>query len=106
MTGIGVDGGLVGGYYRPGWFVAAELGADWAATTHVDHSNLYRTSVYDGARDGWYSGPDDGNFRYGLQSGASFGQYDLVLRAGQMLTAHGGKPLLPFYATVAFNTKW
>jgi hypothetical protein len=106
MTGIGADGALTGGYYARRWFAAAELGADWEATTHVAHSDAYRTHAYANARDGWYSGPDDGNFRYGLQAGASIGRHDLVLRAGQLRTARGSKPLLPFYGTLAFNTRW
>jgi hypothetical protein len=106
FTGIGADGSVIGGHYARHWFVAGELGVDWEATTHVNHSDLYRSAAHAGARDGWYSGPDDGNFRAGLQGGASLGRHDLVLRIGQLRAARGSKPLLPFYATVAFATRW
>jgi hypothetical protein len=47
-----------------------------------------------------------GIIRYGVQAGASFGRHDLVLRAGQMVDAGGEQPVLPFYGTLALNTRW
>jgi len=105
MTSLGADLGVQGGFYARHWFVAGETGLDWAMTTHITHSDEYRTTVYAGARDGWYAMPG-GNIRYGLQAGASFGRYDLVLRAGQLVDVGGAKPLLPFYGTLALDTRW
>jgi hypothetical protein len=105
MTDVGADIGLVGGYYAPRWFVAAELGFDWAMTTYVAHSDAYRATVYAGARDGWYAKPG-GNIRGGLQGGVSFGRYDVVLRVGELRDTGGEPPLLPFYGTLAFDTRW
>jgi hypothetical protein len=105
MIGLGTDLGLTGGFYARHWFLAGEVGFDWAMATHVANSDLYRTDVYAGARDGWYATPG-GNFRYGVQAGASFGRHDLVLRAGQLRDISGGSPLLPFYGTLSLDTRW
>lgn len=105
MTNLGLDAGLLGGYYARHWFVAGEVGFDWAISTYVAHSDRYREQVYADARDGWY-GDSGGNVRVGLQTGASFGLYDLVLRAGAVRDVAGEPPLLPLYATLALDRRW
>ena len=105
MTSAGADLGLTGGFYARRWFAASELGFDWAMSTHVDHNARYRAVVFEGARDGWYRNPG-GNFRAGLQAGASFGRHDLVLRLGALREAGGQAPLLPLYGTLTFDTRW
>ena len=47
-----------------------------------------------------------GNIRFGLQAGASFGRYDLVLRAGKMVDVSGAPPMLPFYGTLTLDASW
>ena len=105
MTAVGADVGLTGGYYAPHWFLASEFGFDYMVSTHITHSQLYRDTVYEGARDGWYINPG-GNYRLGGQAGASFGRYDAVLRAGILRDMMGGLPMFPYYATVALVTSW
>jgi len=105
MISLGADVGAVGGYYATGWFVAGELGFDYAALTHIVHSDRYRNLVFAGARDGWYSNPG-GNYRLGVQAGLSFARYDLVLRVGQLRDMRGEKPMLPLYGTLTFDTRW
>ena len=105
MTALGANVGLTGGYYAAHWFLAGELGFDYALTTHVTHSRLYRDLVYENARDGWYVNPG-GNYRLGGQAGASIGRYDVVLRAGVLRDMMGGLPLFPLYATVAVVASW
>lgn len=105
MTSLGTDLGVQGGFYAWHWFVAGEVGFDWALTTHITHSDEYRQRVYPGARDGWYA-LAGGLIRYGIQAGASFGRHDLVLRAGQLVEVGGEKPILPFYLTLALDTRW
>ena len=105
MTNLGIDLGAVGGYYSSGWFAGGELGFDWALTTHVAHSDLYRRIVYAGARDGWYANPG-GNFRLGVQAGVSFSRYDLVLRVGELRDMKGEGPMFPLYGTLALDTRW
>jgi hypothetical protein len=105
MTSLGIDLGAIGGYYAPGWFAAGELGFDWAMTTHVAHSDLYRRIVYAGARDGWYANPG-GNFRLGVQAGLSFSRFDLLLRVGKLRDIKGDGPMFPLYGTLGVDTRW
>lgn len=105
MTSLGVDASATAGYYARRWFVAGELGFDYALTTRVSHSDEYRNNVYPDARDGWYVNPG-GIFRGGGLAGASAGRYDVVLRAGVLRDMEGAPTLLPFYATLAFGTRW
>jgi hypothetical protein len=105
MTSLGANAGVVGGYYSPHWFAAGELGFDYTLTTRIAHSQLYRGTVYENARDGWYVNPG-GNYRLGGQAGASFSRYELALRAGVLRDMMGGQPMFPLYATLAFSTSW
>jgi hypothetical protein len=105
LTSLGTDLGVQGGFYARHWFLGGEAGLDWAMTTHVTHGDEYRENVYAGARDGWYA-MAGGIVRYGVQAGVSFGRHDLVLRAGQMVDVGGEKPVLPFYGTLALDTRW
>jgi hypothetical protein len=105
MTGVGADLSVLGGFYSPRWLAAVELGFDWALSTYIAHTAAYRSTVYAGARDGWYTTPG-GNVRAGLQGGVSFGRSDLILRVGLVRDITGAAPLLPFYGTLAFNTRW
>jgi hypothetical protein len=105
MTSLGANAGVMGGYYARHWFAAGELGFDYALTTRIAHSQLYREAVYDNARDGWYINPG-GNYRLGGQAGASFDRYELAVRAGILRNMMGGQPMFPLYATLAFSTSW
>jgi len=105
MTSLGANAGFTGGYYAPHWFAAGELGFDYTLTTRIAHSQLYRDTVYENARNGWYVNPG-GNYRVGGQAGASFGRYELALRAGILRDMLGGQPMFPLYATLAFATSW
>jgi hypothetical protein len=105
MTSLGANAGLTGGYYSPHWFAAGELGFDYTLTTRIAHSQLYRDTVYENARDGWYVNAG-GNYRLGGQAGASFGRYELALRAGILRDMMGVQPMFPLYATLAVSTSW
>ena len=105
MLSLGADAGLTGGYFARRWFAAGELGYDWSGTTHVTNSDLYRTTIYAGARDGWYANAG-GNLRAGMQAGVSFMRYDLILRAGALRDFDGQTPLLPFYGTLTLDTRF
>lgn len=105
LTNIGVDLGLVGGYYGAHWFVAAELGLDWAITTHIAHSSEYRDTVYREAKSGWYA-PGAVNIYYGLHGGYAFDRFDIVLRVGQERTARLQLQAIPAYATLGVNWRF
>ncbi len=104
MTSLGADGALVGGYYRPRWFLAAEGGYDGAIATHIDHTESYRDE-YEGAQDGWYV--DTGsNIRLGLAAGMTFGRYDIIARAGQARDRSGNNHMIPAYATIGAGVRF
>jgi hypothetical protein len=105
MTAVGLDAGLVGGWYAPRWFAAVDAGADWSFATYVANSERYRQIVYAGARDGWYRMPG-GNFRAGVQAGVSFSRFELALRLGRLRDLSGNGPALPLYGTVALTTRF
>lgn len=104
LVGLGLDVSGVGGYYAVHGFLAAEFGFDWALSTHVEHKAPYRAKYAD-AKDGWYA-PAGGNLRAGLQGGPSLGMFDLILRLGYVTDIWWEGPMLPFYATLAVNTRF
>ena len=105
MINVGADATVLAGHYAPSWFVAGEVGFDWALATHIAHTDAYRMEVYADARDGWY-GNTGGNLRYGLQGGVSFGRNDVILRAGRMQDVDGNPAMFPFYATLTYGARW
>ena len=104
MTNVGLEGGLAGGYYGRRWFAAAELGADWAALTYVQHSAAYRHIIYADAKDGWYR-TTGMTLRAGLVGGYSFEAVDVVLRAGQDRDLRLQTLFAPLYVTLGFNAR-
>lgn len=106
LVNFGSDMSGIIGYYRPGFFVAGEVGFDKAIVTHFKHSKEYK-DLYPGVVDGWYEPATGGNFYYGLQAGFSFRKGDLYLRAGKILTQDfKTKPMIPIYGQLGFNIKF
>jgi hypothetical protein len=105
MTNAGVETSLTGGFYDARWFVAAEVGVDWAAATYIEHTARYRQTVYAGARDGWYASTG-ATVVYGLSGGYAFKNLDLVVRAGQRRDLHLDVWMVPFYAVVGVNVRF
>jgi len=94
------------GYYKPRWFVAAEVSFDKAIVTHFKHSQAFRNEVYADVADGWYEPATGGNFLYGLQGGYTLGSVDLTLNLGRVITQDfSTSPLLPFYAAFGVNVR-
>jgi hypothetical protein len=106
LLNFGSDFSGIIGYYRPGWFIAGEIGFDKAIVTHFQHSDLYKSN-YPDVKDGWYEPSTGGNFYYGVQAGYSMKKFDLYLKAGK-LTAQDleTSPLFPIYAQIGFNFKF
>jgi hypothetical protein len=105
LTDVGLDVGMVGGFYTRRIFIAGELGFDAALSTHVTHSDEYRMNVHPDAVDGWYASPG-GNLRAGVQAGVAFARYDVMLRIGQVRDVDGNAPLLPFYGTITAGSRF
>lgn len=93
------------GYYKAGWYAAAEFGFDKAIVTHVKHSALmeeYNPEI----KSGWYI-PTGGNFLYGIQAGFSVKSYDLYLRAGKTIQQDlKTTSVIPFYANVGITKRF
>ena len=106
LVNFGSDLTGVIGYYRSTWFIAGEAGFDKAIITHFKHSETY-LEQYPGAVDGWYGPTTGGNFYYGVQGGYSFGQSDVYVKAGKLLTQDfRTAPTLPIYGQVGYNVKF
>jgi len=92
------------GYYKPKWFVAGEFGFDKAIVTHFKHSQVFKETIYEDVKDGWYEPATGGNFLYGIQTGYSFMKSDLMLNIGKITTQDfKTTPLIPYYLMLGFN---
>jgi len=106
INNFGSDLSGIIGYYRSRWFIAGEIGFDKAIVTNLKHSQFYR-EVYPEVQDGWYGPPTGGNFYYGLQTGFSFSQHDINLKAGKIITQDFKTgPTLPFFVQIGYNIKF
>lgn len=92
------------GYYKPKWFIAGEVGFDKAIVTHFKHSQIFKETIYQDVKDGWYEPATGGNFQYGFQTGYSFKKSDLTFNIG-MVTVQDFKttPLIPYYLMFGYN---
>ena len=98
-TALGVRAALLPGYQGDRWGLMAELGYEKILATHLNHSSLYRSVGYSGARDGWYSS-SGGTLQAGLRGGYRLGRVELSAAAG-VLASEGLNPVVPpFYGTM------
>lgn len=92
------------GYYQPKWFVAGEVGFDKAIVTHFKHSLIFKETIYQEVKDGWYEPSTGGNFIYGLQTGYSFKKSDLTFNIGLLTTQDfNAAPRIPYYLILGYN---
>ncbi|HET9745947.1 MAG TPA: hypothetical protein VFP97_09550 [Chitinophagaceae bacterium] len=106
LLNFGSDLSGIIGYYKPKWFVAAEVGFDKAIVTHFKHTDLYKQNFPD-IRDGWYEPSTGGNFYYGIQTGLSRKKFDVYLKAGKLIEQDfKTSPLFPVYGQVGVNVKF
>jgi hypothetical protein len=105
LVNFGSDMSAAAGYYKRKWHVAGEFGFDKAIVTNFKHSQIYKDN-FPLVKDGWYEPSTGGNFYYGIQTGISFKQHDIYLKAGRVLTQDfKTKPLVPYYAQIGINAK-
>ncbi|MEQ8580380.1 MAG: hypothetical protein RIC30_20525 [Marinoscillum sp.] len=92
------------GYFKPKWFVAAEVGFDKAIVTNFKHSEISKETIFADVKDGWYEPATGGNFQYGIQTGYSFNKSDITFNIG-MVTTQDFKttPLIPYYLMLGYN---
>jgi hypothetical protein len=96
---IGADATASLGFYRPGWFVAGEFGKDKSIVTHVKHTDLYRETFYENAKDGWYLDAG-GYYRYGFAGGFAIGPVEIAGRAGWQKTEDWNEMTTPNYVSL------
>jgi|SRR6267142_803619 len=98
-TALGLKGALMPGYQGDHWGLMLELGYEKMLATHLNHSSLYRSAGYSGARDGWYS-LTGGTLQAGLRGGYRIARVELSAAAG-VLASEGLNPVTPpFYGTL------
>ena len=105
LSNFGSDMAVIAGYYKPKWFIAGEGGFDKAIVTHFKHTAAYK-QIFLSVKDGWYEPSTGGNFYYGLQTGFSFRQNDIYLKAGKLISQDlSTTPLFPFYVQIGYNIR-
>jgi hypothetical protein len=102
-TTFGVKESLLIGYFGEIWYLAGEAGYDKPLMTYVAHTDLYKTTVYAEAVDGWYASPA-GRFRVGLQGGVRlFRRLGINARIGYTVTERLNEYTLPFYGNISVS---
>jgi hypothetical protein len=105
LLNFGSDMSGIAGYYKHNWFIAGEAGFDKAIVTHFKHTAAYKQN-FPAVKDDWYEPSTGGNFYYGLQTGFSFRQNDIYLKAGKVVEQDfSTAPILPYYLQVGFNIR-
>ena len=105
-VGLGTELSSMPGWYADRWFAAAEVSWDQSWTTHLRHSNLYRSVVYEGVQDGWYGLPGF-TMRYGARVGGLVTPFlEVWLRGGY--EQHGRFDTLapPLYAVLGTTARF
>jgi hypothetical protein len=106
MSNFGSDLSGTFGYYKPKWFVAADVGFDKAIVTHFKHDKSYKDD-FQSVQDGWYEPTTGGNFYYGLQTGFSFNKNDITLKLGKVIMQDfKSNPFIPFYAQLGYSRRF
>jgi len=106
LNQVGLDIKTVNGFYKSKWFVAAEFGLELGLSTHFKHSETYKQNIYADVQDGWYKPLSAGIMNFGVQTGYSFKQSDLIFRIGYYKTISSSvNVLIPYYMTLGYNLK-
>jgi len=106
-TSLGVEGELLGGYFRPCWYVAADVGLRHDTLTYLTHSELYRRSQFADAVDGWYLSTGTW-LTAAIQGGYRVTpRWEVALRAGRTATVSLQPPQgLPWLADLAIERRF
>lgn len=106
LNQVGLDIKTLNGFYKPKWFVATEIGLELGLSTHFKHSETYKQNIYANVQDGWYKPISAGIMNFGVQSGYSFRQSDLIFRIGYFKSITSNvNALIPYYVTLGYNLK-
>lgn len=105
MSSVGLEAGMVLGYYKSGWHVAGEFGYDHSLATRLKNSDSI-VENFPEITDGWYANTG-GNFYTGFQFGKTLGEkMEINLRVGKFAAKFDDtNPLIPFYGLVGLLYK-
>jgi len=98
-TAMGIATAIYLGYESDRWGLSAEGGYEQMLATHLRHSDLYRTTFYAGAKDGWYA-VSGSSVRAGLLGGVRLGAAEIYARLGIAATGGFNQTMPPFYGMV------
>lgn len=98
-TALGITTTIYLGYESDRWGLSAEGGYEQILSTHIRHSDLYRTTFYAGAKDGWYA-VSGSSVHAGLRGGVRFGAAEIYAKLGIAATGGFNQTVPPFYGTV------
>ena len=84
------------GFYKKNWFIAMTGEYEKIYLNHIEHTEFYRKTYYEDAKDGWYKGAG-GMFQFGFEGGGTIkGKYDIHLEMKLPFTekfnSYGGSP--------------
>ncbi len=84
------------GLYKTKWFIAGTAEYEKIFRNHIEHTDFYRITYYEDARDGWYKGAG-GAFQFGIEGGRTFKQRvdlhgEFKIPVTEKFNAYGGSP--------------
>ena len=84
------------GLYKKKWFVAGTAEYEKIFLNHMEHTDFYRTTYYEEAKDGWYNGAG-GMFQFGIEGGITIkDRFDIHAEVKKAFTekfnGYGGAP--------------
>lgn len=104
VLNVGLELQTALGYYRPKWFLAAEVGVDHTLASKLKQGSLKEN--YPDIYEGWISATG-GNFKLGGHIGYSFGTQFASLRLGKVYAQNfRDNPTLPFYVELTLLKIW
>ena len=88
---------VAAGFYHQSWFFAATVEYEKIYLNRIEHTEFYRSTYYENAKDGWYKGAG-GLFQFGIEVGGTIKKkYDLHIEIKLPFTEkfnnYGGSPL-------------
>lgn len=77
----GHEAGVRFGFYGPKWGVGSKVAISKQFATRIEHTDYFKTIVYEDAKDGWYKSTG-GNIRFSLEGARRLGDWDVKLQLG------------------------
>jgi hypothetical protein len=87
---------VAAGLYNRSWFIAMTAEYEKNYLNRIEHTDFYRRTYYEDAKDGWYKGAG-GMFQFGIEGGGTIkGKHDIHLEIKMPFTErfnrYGGSP--------------